>query len=463
MFKWKVLAIFAVAILFFGACAPKATPEPQVVKETVVVEVEKAVTATPAPPDWDESAPIKVWADTARQMQIEAFMKAYPEKAKLIEIIQDDRGLILQKLLLYNNVGGGWPDVYFGETVTIRQAYSPAYDFFSADLTDWIPQEKLDEYFPGANAPCISADGKVICIRNDIAPNVLFYNVPKMKEFGYEIPETWEEFEELAAIVAKDHPDYSLGQLDNWAAHQMWYWGAECPMMQPISPTAFRVNFMHPNCQRVSEFLDRMLALGVLDTSGTFSEAYVERMKSGNWLLHIGPVWEADYIFKGVYYDPTIEANHGVVGIALLPKWANQTKHWTSSVGGGAWTMSRHTKNPKLAAEFITFVTSDIQTQKGVVTLSGHQEGGMAWGEGMRERNEILDPTQDPWPIVEIAAASIWPDFKEGPPNASEVFAPIFADIQAGNRTCVDAAEDIQAGLVQQVEMTGYEVITTGP
>ena len=68
----------------------------------------------------------------------------------------------------------------------------------------------VDEFYPGANADCTARDGKLICLRNDIAPNIFYYNVPKFEEFGYTVPTTWEEYIALAEKVAEE-----TGKLDD--------------------------------------------------------------------------------------------------------------------------------------------------------------------------------------------------------------------------------------------------------
>ena len=260
--KWLVLVV--VAAMLLAACQPKTVLVEKVVKEVVtqVVEVEKevtkivagtpvvekvvetkvveqevVVTATPEPTvsPYDPDAPIKIMADTTRFPVIDLFLEAFPEYKGKIEAMTDTRGVFLQKLLLYNNVGDGWPDVIFHETAALRTANTAQYDFYPADLSLWVEQDLIDEFYPGANADCTARDGKVICLRNDIAPNIFYYNVPFFEEFGYTVPTTWEEYIALGEKVAEEHPGYFIGPLDNWATSRVWYVGSECPMMNPIT------------------------------------------------------------------------------------------------------------------------------------------------------------------------------------------------------------------------------------
>lgn len=48
--------------------------------------------------------------DAERARQVQAFIDANPDKASLIEIINEPLGAnVQQRMLLYNNIGGNWP------------------------------------------------------------------------------------------------------------------------------------------------------------------------------------------------------------------------------------------------------------------------------------------------------------------------------------------------------------------
>ena len=469
------LSVLGTLVLFsmvLSACAPAAaTPAaPQIVEVTKIVEgtavIEQViVTATPEPTvnPYDDTAPIKVMADTTRAPAIQLFLDANPQYKDLVEIMTDDRGVFITKLLLYNNVGGGWPDVIFHETNVLRLANTKQYDYYTTDLTPWIDKSVIDQFYPGANAPCMTPDGKLICLRNDIAPNVLYFNVPKFKEWGYAVPTNWEEFLALAVTVSKEHPGTFMLEVDSWVPELLYYVGSECPMMNPLSDTQFRVNFLHPNCERMSKMLDELNKLGVVDTTGTWAPGLGDRWKKDEWLTWIGPVWEADFVIKGMYLDPEKAENQGVVGMAPMLKWADQDQIWTGSAGGAAWAMSRHTKNPKLAAELIKFVTTDPSVTSTAVTLSAFKPGGDAWAKTLTDRNSLLAKETNPADVMIQMAAAIWPEYREGPPLVGTITGPIFTDIQAGKKTITEAAEEIQKGLVDLTEKAGYEVVITGP
>ncbi len=474
-----VISLLVLAAIVLGACA---SPTPQTIIQTVEVEkqvtkivegtpvVEKVkeqvvVTATSAPTEnpYDEKAPIKIMADTTRAPAVDLFIKAHPEYKDLVQYMTDDRGQFRNKLLLYNNVGSGWMDVIFHETEELRIASTKQFDNFMADLTPWVPKETLDKFYPGSMAPCTLPDGKIICLRNDIAPFLLYFNTKNMKDWGYTVPTTWEEFYALAQKVSTEHPGTIMGTMNGWVTERHYQFGSECPYMNPISPTKYRVNWLHPNCMRMHKLLDDLQKLGVLDLNPPFSAAIAEKMKKNEWLTYIGAAWEADFIFKGVYLDPNDKAYEGIVGMAPMVKWADQKQIWVGGGGGAAWGMSRHTKNPKLAAQLIIFVTTDPSVTSVAVTLSAYQPGGDEWAKALGARSPLIAKDPDPYATLTTMASKIWPEIIQGPPTMDAIIGPFVTDIMAGKTTWVESAEKIQAALVDQVIKAGYEVETTGP
>ncbi len=480
MNRIKISTMFSVLVvlaILLGACGAQ-TPEIQtvevitevtkIVEGTPVVETVKEMvvvtaTAEPTANPYDENAPIKVMADTTRAPAVDLFIQAHPEYKDLVQYMTDDRSQFRNKLLLYNNVGSGWMDVIFTETEDLRIASTKQFDNFMADLTPWVPKEILDQFYAGSMSPCTLPDGKIICLRNDIAPFLLYYNTKTMKEWGYTVPTTWEEFYALAQKVSVEHPGTIMGTMNGWVTERHYQFGSECPYMNPISPTKYLVNWLHPNCMRMHQLLDDMQKLGVLDMNPPFSAAIAEKMKANEWLTYIGAAWEADFIFKGVYLDPADPNYAGIVAMAPMVKWADQDQVWVGGGGGAAWGMGRHTLNPKLASELIIFVTTDPSVTSTAVTLSAYQPGGDEWAKALGARSPLIATDPDPYETLNFMASKIWPDIIQGPPTIDAIIGPFVTDIMAGKNTWVGSAEAIQAALVDQVVKAGYEVETTGP
>ena len=54
-------------------------------------------------------------------------------------------------------------------------------------------------------------------MRSDLAQVVLWYNKTLMTRFGYTVPTTWDQYEQLAIKVAAQHPGCIVGTAgDAW-------------------------------------------------------------------------------------------------------------------------------------------------------------------------------------------------------------------------------------------------------
>lgn len=184
-----------------------------------------AFTSAAVQPTRAAGSPITVWIDSTRQAAVDAYLKANPGDADLIKVETVDRGQFPAKVLLFNNTGNGWPDVVFAEPNLVGQVADAAHDF-PLDLRPYVSDKILSGFAPGANADCTLPDGKLICLRNDLAQNVLWYNKNLMKQFGYSVPTTWEEYRALGEKLATEHPGYVIGAFGDDQALNTYFWEA---------------------------------------------------------------------------------------------------------------------------------------------------------------------------------------------------------------------------------------------
>lgn len=141
---------------------------------------------------------ITVWADAPRLPGAKLYAEIMKGKVNVKVELHDVADLV-QKVALFNRVKKGWPDVVFGNPndVAVLQGannvleldkYAPA--SFWADMKD-------------GNSWCRGADGKTYCVKNDLAQTVLWVNTKLMKDFGYIVPKTMDDFAKIGADIAK--------------------------------------------------------------------------------------------------------------------------------------------------------------------------------------------------------------------------------------------------------------------
>jgi ABC-type glycerol-3-phosphate transport system substrate-binding protein len=466
-------ALLVLMIGVFAACGG-ATPTPETItvietvekiveKEgetvTVVETKEVVVTATPEPTasPYDENAPIEVWVDAVRMAAVDLWKEAHPDKAHLVNTTIGNRGTFHQQVLFFNNVGEGWPDAMFLAPRQTQHNADAAHDW-PGDLLPWVPQEIIDNFAPGALEPCM-LEGKLLCIRNDLAQSVLWYNVPHFENFGYEVPELWSDYMDIAYDVAENHPGYVVGfmsMIDN-----MYFWPSQCAFVEELDRG--HVKIFDPEweeCVRAAEMTQELWDLGVMGV-GYNDADMTQTANEDRIVMVIGPSWFGEHVFGGKENSMWYQTAEGQLGVALTPKWPDQDTHWSGAQGGGSWAMSRHTKNPKLASELLIWLTTDEGFQgENATTYPAYAPAAKVWGEKKVGINPMY--AFDPMPILDEAAGYIWTTFTEK--RFADTVRAQFAQwvlnpAVNGEQTVIEGLPKLREELINLAPTLGFAVI----
>jgi multiple sugar transport system substrate-binding protein len=473
---WSGLALALILAAVLTACS-QPTPEVITVVETVekivekegetitvveTQEVEVVVTATPEPTasPYDENATIEVWVDATRIETMDMFAEAFPEKAALINVSQSNRGQFADQMLFFNNVGEGWPDVVFAEPWIVSQLADAAHNW-AADLSPWVSQETLDGFYPGSLDPCW-IEGKLYCLRNDLAETILYYNIPMMEEYGFEVPDTWEEYIAIGEEIANQGLDLIIGACGDAECGNMYMATSGCPMTERLSFSQIRVNADHPNCVRAAEMVDYLTELGVIVPMPPRSPAFVEQYvaePNNKMLMYVGPSWAGEYIFGGNEESMYYKTAEGQLGMAVVPNWEGEPKR-AGFHGGAAWAMSRHTKNPQLASEVVIWVTTGPY-QDIAPTQPAYMPAAENWADTVRG-NAMYGV--DPWEVYDEAATYIWGGWLQD--NRLNIW-PAWQEICMApyvneGAKLADCLEPLEAELARLAPAGGFEPITDG-
>jgi multiple sugar transport system substrate-binding protein len=288
---------------------------------------------------------------------------------------------------------------------------------------------------------------------------MLWYNEPLMNDFDYDVPETWPEYLDIARDVAENHPGYYVGVIAS--SHMNFFWPSECAMVEEVDLGHVRIfDPEDEKCSRVAELVDELWSLDVLGVSynnAEFSAAANEDML----LMMPWASWAGEHVFGGKENSILYRTAEGQLGVALSPKWPDQDKHWSGAIGGGAWAMSRHTKNPKLAAELITWLTTDVGFQgENATTYSAYEPAAEAWADNKVRPNPLY--AFDPFPILKEAAANIWPVWTEGrfADSLSGAYGELVVNpLIAGERTVVESLPLLRERLVELAPTLGFAIL----
>lgn len=469
---WKYVGLLAIASLMIltvcvlAACGSQApvtvvvTAPPEVVevtkivegtsvKETVVVEKNVVVTATPEPTQspYEENAPITVWIDQDRQPYIDAYKKANPDKADLIKESIVDREQFPAKVLLFNNTNQGWPDVVFAEPRLVGRVADAAHQF-PLDLKEWVPADVLNNY--DGMAGCTFGPA-IYCVRNDLAQYVLYYNKPLMDKFGYKVPTTWEDYQALSDQVAKEHPGYLLGTLGDGWSWLAYFDASSCPSHLLVDDNTIKIDMADPKCIRAAKMVDHMIANKTLWNTDYFDATFVQQQNDDKVLMIPMASW-AWGVFNGTYYKTP---DHQL-GVAAPLKWADEDKAVDVAQGGAAWAVSRHTKNPKLAADLVVWLTTDEGLWSALPNWPAYKPN-QALFQKQVSSNAIF--ANDPFPMMQVAAGELgpldkWPRFDMISP-LTEVVKGAYQD----KATMESVLPQVAEKFTPLAETQGYEVV----
>lgn len=397
---------------------------------------------------------ITVWADATRQPAVEAFIAAHPEVK--VNLVVDDgssgaSGTFQTKIGLADQAGEGWPDVVFStqnnDAAWVSRETNGVQPFAQVLNEGFLDQAFLDGFTPGALDP-VTIDGKVYGLRNDLAPVLFWYNQALLKEFGYDAPKTWEDYQALGDKLAADHPGYFLGGIgDAFEGPYIYYWSGQAPIFQ-VEGETFKSDTSAPNSVKVSALIDHMVANKTLTLDSVFGANFVA---TADKLVAIpGPAWYAGALFQN---PGGVNAKAGDWVAAEPLSWTDGDKV-TGNVGGGVWYASSHTTQPDAVKTFLQFIVSDEKTA-GTGGLPAYKSAAEKWLDAQAASGFY---SGDFKAAISAAASSVWNGW--GYPNFSPetAWAKVITPGLAAGKTMTDLSADWQQEMKNEAQVVGYTV-----
>lgn len=304
---------------------------------------------------------ITIWYDTARKPMVQAYIKAHP-KVHVVAVLKDGDsngdGTYQSAFALANRVGHGWPDIYFSEQN--NDAASLAQPPFSdaAVLNKGLVSKSTLSKFAHGSASLCTIGGKVYCLRNDLAMNVLWYNPALMAQDGItSVPTTWQEWAADATLAAA-HGDIIGTQGDSWDA-DTYYWGNECPLSQQTGVGQLTIKPTATNCTEMASLLDG-ISRNQLPVAYMFSSTFGSQY-GGKIVFYPGASWMGG-VFPGLGSCTTANADCKMAAGNPLT-FTSSGPNVTGAIGGGLWFVSSHSKNLKLAASAVVWLDTSLTSQ----------------------------------------------------------------------------------------------------
>lgn len=444
----KLLYVISLLVIFsmlLAACASGGT------EEQAPAEAETET-------DTSSTEPVEIWIDAAREESAGKYLDQNPDAADLITLTTTDYGQLPQKILFWNNVGGGWPDASFSGPQIVPLINDAAHSYLG-DMRPYLTQEIIDGFAEGSLQNCWDGE-KLYCVRNDLAHFVLWYNAPKLAELGLTVPTTWDEMVATCAKAKELAPDVQCALGQESVSFISMLVSNKCPFQQILGPGSIRINAVHENCVKAAQFVDKAVQDGWYKMTNMWAAETTDLVKADNWLFMPSSSWFGDYVIRGTFYDPADPNFVGKIGVAPMPKWEGQDHPWVYWWGGAAWVLSRHSKNPELAMDFLKFMTTDEIKNQG--TYPAYVPAADIW---LKERMPTLTYLQDTTKAGEILkqeSTHMWTMATEGPVDIGGLWAPIQTRINSGELTYEAALVEWQTALLDGAGKLGYTPVTDG-
>ena len=399
------------------------------------------------------SGPLTVWVDSTRVPAAQAYQKAHPDvKLNIVTYDGDANGsnTLQTKVSLFDRTGSGWPDVVFSAENNEVSWTQPA--GFTAPLNKGlIPGSVLNNFSSGALAPC-TVNGTVYCLRNDLAPTLLWYNAPLMKKWGYQVPTTWSQYEQIGEEVAKQHPGYIVGAAGDTFTPEIFMWASQCQANDITAIRAVTVNVTSPNCQRMASLLDTLLADKSMSKLSAFSSAF-DKQEQGKVLMLPGPVWFAGSVFNT---KSGLNTPAGQMAAAPMPQWPGTATPATGDVGGGLWLLSAHSAHLTAAVNFLEWVTTNDGYQADLAPgLPAYAPAAAKWLANQQTSGYFANNIV---PVVQEVAGQVWPNWGYGKFSQEAIWAATVTPGITAGKSIVSMLPAWQTAISNYATAAGYQV-----
>jgi ABC-type glycerol-3-phosphate transport system substrate-binding protein len=400
------------------------------------------------------SGSITVWVDAVRLPVTKLYVKTHPNvHVNVVTYDGDGNGATTMqtKIQLWNRTGKGWPDVVFSEQANdpVWMGQKP-FDF-ALDLKGVFPRALLRGWPAPSLAQC-TVNGRLVCLQDNLAQEVLYVNKKLMNQFGYTVPRTWQQWAALGAKVAKEHPGYIIGNVGDSYGHWLYLWAGQCPISQVVGPKAVRINAGDVHCTRMAKLLDPLIKSGVVSPESIFTPAFAQKFGGDNAkiLLMPGPTWYAKDIFGG-----TLKVPAGQMTAALPLRW-NSEPLATGQVGGGPWIVSKHTKNVAAAVDFVKWVTT---TNAAKSVAPGYPSYGPAANFWLAKLNKDPYFAAPPGPAMKAAAGLVWKGWSMVTYPDQPVWSNSVVTQLVAGKPLSELLGALGDGLANNAKAAGYRVV----
>ena len=404
------------------------------------------------------SAPLVVWYDSARAAYVKEYKATHPHaniKWVLYSGDNNGDGTLQSKFSLYNRVGwkpGVSPDVVFDEeNYEAGWLGLPPFN----DLLDLQPYLPKSVWSKDEGLGDCMINGKLLCLRNDNAANVLWVNTKLWNQFfpGKSPPTTWADYAADGQALVKNHPGYYIGEFGQpWDA-ETYLWGNECPINDAVGNQVLLDNPNSPNCTTIAHLIDS--ALGAFTKDGPFTTAWVNNKTAQHMVMDIGAIWQGN----AIYPSSSGSAGPGTdVMEAYPPPVATNGAHVTGSIGGGLWMVTSHTTQPKAAAALVEYMVTSPKIQENPSITQGVPAYAPDQHVWLKSLDGVFANPSATEAAIKTAAGEIWTGWSPVPWSVESIFGNSVTPGLIGGGTFSSALSTLAGNIKSAAQSAGWQV-----
>ncbi len=211
----------------------------------------------------------------------------------------------------------------------------------------------------------VTIGGKTYGAPVDTAPMALIYRKDLFAEYGItKPPATWDEYAADAAKVHAADPSVYLGDFGNDAYN---YAGLAWQAAAPWFGTAggqWQVSVGSPANRKVANYWQGLLDKKLLKTDPSYDPTLYKDMAAGKILSDVNAVWDTPIVASSV------KATSGRWAVAPMPVWDAANPVYGND-GGSATVVLKGCADPKEAAAFATWMSTDPSSVSNLIKVTG--------------------------------------------------------------------------------------------
>ena len=233
-----------------------------------------------------------------------------------------------------------------------------------ADIAGEVDGVK-DKFAEGVWQQTTLGSDAVYAIPQDSGPMMFYYREDLFKQYGLEVPKTWEEFAETARALKKKSPDTDLttfsandsglfAGLAQQAGAKWWTTEGE----------TWKVGIDDAATQKVADFWGGLVEEGAIDNQPMYTPAWNKALNTGKQIAWVSAVWAPGTLTTAA---PDTE---GKWAMAPLPQWS-AGENVTGSWGGSSTAVTTDSKNKSAAAKFAAWLNTDPEALTALAKEGG--------------------------------------------------------------------------------------------